>query len=284
MKKILSVLFCLLASCAFGADYTCEKTPTGAKLMKDGTSVVWELCAPLGDSKPCIHPVTLPDGRDITAFRPKDHVWHLGLWFSWKHMNGVNYWEPSDGKTCTKSCEVEIQGTQATARLTLEYRNQTKPDELVLTEEREILFSAPDDSGSYTITSRHHFTAGKQDVTFDRTPPHSHGGGYAGFALRMPKELDSQFTVTSENGENTMAEIRKKPASWVDYRDPKNGLGVRVEVIQGTPQTRFYAQKSNGYCFINPSPILDAPMTLPADGTLDLEYKVQVGALPSNAP
>jgi len=28
----------------------------------------------------------------------EDHVWHLGYWFSWKYINGVNYWKPADAK------------------------------------------------------------------------------------------------------------------------------------------------------------------------------------------
>ena len=29
----------------------------------------------------------------MTADRPPDHIWHHGLWFSWKFINKVNYWE-----------------------------------------------------------------------------------------------------------------------------------------------------------------------------------------------
>ncbi len=44
-------------------------------------------------AKPYIHPLRTVAGVPLTAFQPSDHVWHRGLWFSWKYINGVNYWE-----------------------------------------------------------------------------------------------------------------------------------------------------------------------------------------------
>ena len=36
--------------------------------------------------------------RVETLDQPADHRWHHGLWFSWKFIDGVNYWE-HDGNT-----------------------------------------------------------------------------------------------------------------------------------------------------------------------------------------
>jgi len=39
-----------------------------------------------------------PDGRNTVWVGPPDHVWHHGMGFSWKYLNGVNFWE-TDPKT-----------------------------------------------------------------------------------------------------------------------------------------------------------------------------------------
>ena len=46
--------------------------------------------------KPFIHPIKLPDGTVITEHEPADHIWHRGLWFAFKFVNGINYWEERD--------------------------------------------------------------------------------------------------------------------------------------------------------------------------------------------
>jgi type 1 glutamine amidotransferase len=45
--------------------------------------------------KPYFHPLTV-NSTILSCVSPPDHTWHLGLWFSWKFINGVNYWEYLD--------------------------------------------------------------------------------------------------------------------------------------------------------------------------------------------
>lgn len=265
--------------------YVCQKTDAGAKLVKDGKTI-WELVLDGPEQKPFIHPLTLPNGKIITIIRPSDHIWHLGLWFCWKYINGVNYWEPKErggflpaGQTFTDSSQIQVDGNGATACLKISYRPGDDPEGVVLTEDRKLTFSAPDPDGSYTIRSRHEFTAVAQEVTLDRTPPHAYGGGYAGLGLRLDPSI-SQFTASCSNGGADMTSIREKPADWVDYRDPESGWGVRFSVIKGTPETRFYAQKSPNYCFVNPAPVHTGPVKLKKGQKLELEYEIRIGALP----
>jgi len=42
--------------------------------------------------KPCFHPIYTPSGKLITEYRPKDHVWHTGLYYGWVHVNTSNLW------------------------------------------------------------------------------------------------------------------------------------------------------------------------------------------------
>lgn len=263
--------------------YLCQKTETGARLCKNGQTL-WEFHANPPEGKPFIHPLALPDGRVVTDLRPQDHVWHMGLWFCWKYINGVNYWEPADaerlrpaGETLIQNWTVEISPQNAAViRMEILYRVRETPEKVVMKENRTIEFSAPDGEGNYTITSCHHFTVGEEDVELDRTPPHAHGGGYAGLGLRLNNQC-SGFVATCSNGGTDMPTIRATPAQWVDYRDAKSGFGLHFTVLQGTPVTRFYAQKNTNYCFINPSPVHEASIRLAAGEELELIYELRVG-------
>ncbi|HEX9441848.1 MAG TPA: DUF6807 family protein, partial [Roseiflexaceae bacterium] len=52
--------------------------------------VVWKYIY-AGKPKPYFHPVCTPAGHCLTLFEPHDHVWHRGLWFTIKFINGENF-------------------------------------------------------------------------------------------------------------------------------------------------------------------------------------------------
>ena len=104
--------------------YVFEKTRSekvsfeGLRLRK-GEETIWEIHLDALEGKPFIAPMRLSDGRDAALLRPKDHVWHLGVWFSWKYLNGVNYWEPSSGKTIIRSAVPRINEDSAEIKIQL---------------------------------------------------------------------------------------------------------------------------------------------------------------------
>jgi len=42
--------------------------------------------------KPCFAPIYAPSGTLVTEYRPKDHLWHTGLYYGWVHVNDSNLW------------------------------------------------------------------------------------------------------------------------------------------------------------------------------------------------
>ena len=123
-----------------------------------------------------------PAGRTpLTNFKPADHPWHYGLWFSWKYINHpgdtnhVNYWEEdratgvAQGKTRWKTPSIKTRDDgSATIRMELTYVNPSGQTDM--TESREIKVSAPAADGSFNIDWTARFTVGKQAVILDRTP------------------------------------------------------------------------------------------------------------------
>ena len=264
----------------------CERTEKGVRLVCGGR-VVWSLDIDTPEGKPALHPLTLPSGRVLTDFHPADHYWHLGFWFSFKYLNGVNYWEPVDrehrgvdaaGETRVAGRRVAIRGASAEVELEIEYgpRGSGRTE---LAERRRMSFSEPDAKGGYTISIHHEFTA-HGDVTIDRTPPFKDKlgnwqRGYAGWTLRIPETLAGEFDVSGTNGRKTPREICGEERRHVDFTSRLNGEGVKFSVLESPEDTtRFYlwADKRS----VNPSPVFLSPKTLKDGERLRLAYKLEI--------
>ena len=114
--------------------------------------VVWALHYGRDIAKPYFDPLGLLDGVSLVWNSPPDHPWHHALWFSWKGINGVNYWE-EDGGTGRAEGLTEVVSAKVSTRddfsarveLDLAYHKPGEPP--VLQETRIVTISAPDAAG-----------------------------------------------------------------------------------------------------------------------------------------
>lgn len=246
---------------------------------------------PAASTKPFFDPVCLAGGPALTWARPPDHVWHYGLWFSWKYINGVNYWEEkggkSQGETFWSVPEIEKQA-DGSARIALQIGYRPTPaDGPVLSERRTIAVSAPGADGSYRMDWTQVFTAGSQPVTLDRTPlpgePDGKAwGGYAGLSVRFAKAFTNLETVAS-----TVGRVPRDKAGRLDVTAAAaelNGL------IGGKPcGVAFLAHPSNprapgewypienpaaSFNYLNAAFLLKSAYALRPGETLTLRYRV----------
>ncbi|MCA9427431.1 MAG: PmoA family protein, partial [Candidatus Omnitrophica bacterium] len=195
--------------------------------LKSGDDTVWRFNFEPEASRPYFHPIALEDGTPLTWVRPPDHPWHLGLWFSWKFINGLNYWEEdretglSEGRSTVQKVDRELH-PDGSARIVV-HLNYHAPDlPPVLTEERALQISAPDESGSYRIDWTSTFTAwDESEVLLDRTPlPNEEGGtpwgGYAGLSIRLAKDTSDWVPFNSEGGSGVEG-TKARRANWCCY-------------------------------------------------------------------
>ena len=265
-----------------------ETTPTGVRLLRDG-KLLWNFEIDTPEGRPFFHPLNLPSGKPLTDIRPKDHIWHLGYWFSWKFINGVNYWEPADakragvepeGRTRVTKKSISRDGLDCVVKLNLDYGPRVAKDP-VLTEERTIEIDPPDPNGGYTINIRHVFTA-RQDVTLDRTPPHGStatgkwGGGYAGPTLRLAPSAAAALGVHGFAGGETPAAVTGVETKFLDFADSATGEGVTFTQVAAPASARFYVWPDKR--MINPSPVYTGPLALKKGETLELAYRLAVHA------
>ncbi|MBA3520519.1 MAG: PmoA family protein [Rhizobiales bacterium] len=262
-------------------------------MMLDGKTL-WTYHYATKDNVPYFHPVNLPSGPTLTNFAPKDHPWHRALWFSWKTINGVNYWEWAQPKK-PGATELDPDGVPAGwTRFSGNETVQTNPDgarismeidygtgdALLLKEERRIIAEAPRADGSYVIDWYMTFTAQDQELTFDRTPPNKTGGGYAGLSYRAPDSI-KQVRVIDSEGRSGM-DARGPASRWIDASgviDPQfgaSGLTIICHPANERYPSPWHLWAREGGVYLNPSMLFAEPYKLLPGKSFTLKYRILV--------
>jgi len=236
MKTILiPFALALLPGRAAPAETISWRQTEHALALLNGTNVVWQIVADPAQGKPYFHPLATPDGTLLTDLRPADHPWHRGLWFSWKFINGLNYWEEdrqtrrSQGATelVAEKLQPHADGS-ATFNFSLRYHPWNAP--ALLTEQRTVAITAPV-HGHYEINWTSEFTAVAQ-VSLTRTPPPGEPGGksyggYAGLSLRL-NQSTAGWTFSNDSGATGSAALHGQPAGWVKFSAGANCPAVTI--------------------------------------------------------
>jgi len=261
--------------------------------LLDGKSL-WTYHYSADNNVPYFHPVNLPNGPTLTNFAPADHPWHRALWFCWKTINGVNYWEwavphkPSEKDLDPHSVPAgwnrfagneKFETSDAGATITMQIDYGTS-DTTLLKEQRRIITSSPRQDGSYTIDWHMTFTALDQQLTFDRTPPNKTGGGYAGLSYRAPDTVKDVRVVDSEGRKNLDA--RGPISRWLDASaviDPAfgpAGLTIICHPNNERYPSYWHLWAREGGLYANPSMIFDGAYTLAPGKSFHLGYRILV--------
>jgi hypothetical protein len=294
-----------------GRQLSWRKTPASLALL-NGDKVVWQFNH-LQDGKekgcPYFHPLATMEGAVLTDLRPGDHLWHRGLRFAWKKINGLEgYWTWPDGedrlpdKAMGHSDVTAVELTandDFSARFELEMSYHPPGAPADVTEKRMIEVSAPDQDGNYHIDWRGVFTGGAKGAVLDRTPIPGEKdgkwfGGYAGLQFRVAAHdqfstwtvSNSEGGVVSSKADNITEETRKgaeplhgKPARWVDLtldmRDGKTG-GVTIMDHPGNlrhPSPWHIAAMPHEF---HHAPLFSGPYTLEAGKELPFQFRISV--------
>lgn len=268
-----------------------QKEANSVSLLNNG-KIVWKHHFDKKEGKPYFHPLSTIDGSVLTGLRPEDHPWHRAIWFSWKYINGLNYWEEdrvtgrSEGITELKSVRYNLtKQFGAEFNLELTYHPPTGND--LLKEERSVRLSAPAEDGSYFMDWESTFTALADEVVLDRTPlPNEPDGksygGYAGFSARLNNQL---WDVKAVNDSGETEQLHGKASHWMTY-EAKNLKGQPVAItifdhpeninhpgkwfISNDTETPFY--------YFSPALIFDQKLILKKGEKLRLKYRLLVSS------
>jgi hypothetical protein len=268
-----------------------QKDANSVTLLNNG-KIVWAHHFDKHEGKPYFHPISTIEGSVLTSLRPDDHPWHRAIWFSWKYINGLNYWEEdrktgkSEGVTELKSARYRFDKQfEAEFNLELSYHPPTGAD--LLKEERTIHISAPASDGSYFMDWESTFTALSDEVVLDRTalPNEPHGvswGGYAGFSARLNEQLGD---VKAINDYGETKNLQGKPSRWMTY-EAKNLKGEPVSMtIFDHPSNLNHPNKwfiSNDpaipFYYFSPALLFDKKLVMKKGEKLHLKYRILVSS------
>ena len=268
--------------------FTWQWSATNLALLNHG-KIVWQAVFDPAQGKPYINPLATLAGTEITALRPADHLWHRGLWWSWKYINHANYWEEdkqtglSAGRTDLTHSQVQANDNfSARVELELSYHLPDQPP--VMREQRLLLFHPPTADGRYAIDWTTTFTA-EQDALLDRTPPKRDkqglitGGSYAGLGVRFPRTFTNTWTFLNSTGERGQREGSGHGASWLDFSGLlPDGQTAGVTVLDHPSNVRhptpwYWNPTLPFFCA---ALLANEPLQLKAGDTLKLRYRILV--------
>ncbi len=216
------------------SEITVAPSDSGAVVKIDGELFAGYLTK--SGNKPIVYPVIGPTGKAVTRHYPMapekgkgekhDHPHHRSLWFTHGNVNGVSYWHEGT-RTGTiahrKFIKLESAGSTAVIVTTNDWLG---PDGKKVCEDvRTLTFGS--DNGARWIDFDITIKAGERPVTFGDTKEGSFGVRVAG---TMKVDAKQGGKIVSSEGHTDKA-AWGKPAAWVDYHGPVEGVTLGVAIL-----------------------------------------------------
>ncbi len=233
-----------------------------------------------GKPKPFFHPLCTPAGHCLTLFEPHDHVWHRGLWFTIKFVNGENFWEEHEPfGTQQTLVPPSITHTPDGGIVLTSELDWVRPDgrSTVFHEHRRIAYQ-PLDEEAYVVDFGSTLTA-QADLLLDRTP-FTTWGGYGGLILRGTRNWQ-QTRLLFPDG-STSDRPTGIPATWCDLSGkidggPEQLGGVAMFDHPDNPRhpTPWYGATGPGHYF-NAAFLFHETMSVMEGEALAFRYRVVV--------
>ena len=258
---------------------------------REGTNVLWRFSFDPKKGKTFFDPLTAA-GTALTNFKPEDHPWHYGLWFSWKYINKANYWEENretgkaEGATRwdTPAIETKHDGS-AIIKFKVTY---THPSGRVdMTEQRELRVSAPQADGSYSIDWRSDFTAGEEGAVLDRTPMPNEpdgkiNGGYGGLGLRMAGPPLTFSALCSTGRVDRFESDRARPSApavafnFAEEGNEIGGIAIFSDPANAGENAPWYIVNSKQMRFACAAILAPKVVTLKPGEEMKLRYRIAI--------
>ena len=222
----------------------------------------------------------------LTQARPKDHIWHLALFFSWKFINGRNFWEPHDRRTANKVTahrETPLNdGALFESELAYELDGRA-----ILREVRTVKATVKPDGG-YSLDWTGRFEA-IDELAFTASVPKwdkekgtCNGNGYAGLSMRLAKNSAFDFAYTNSVG-SVDARCYGDKADRIDVyaKSKRTGETTRISFIADKPTTNYtlhWPEKNapDGFHFVAFPEMFNTTMKMAKGEKRDFHYVVEV--------
>ena len=288
-----------------------SETPTDTELTKADTGeVIGHYCRDPRRNHPFFYCLRSWNYLAVvTNHAPFDHRWHHGLWWSWKFINDILYWEdhPSYGgnRMGLGHCRVEAhdvspadEGVRINEQLSW---RENETDRVVMSERRTMTVNPPalPLEEEWSIDWEMVWTA-EENLTFETTPyPEVPWGGYGGLNYRPARSLAAREVIIAGTGEFGSAEpptaegaenIHGMPAAWAAYSgcldgaetdDPGNPAQGGLAILEhpgnsGCPHPIYATTAATGFGFLASAPLMGGGMEMARGEQFDLRYRTMV--------
>lgn len=256
--------------------------------------------------RPYVHPLTTPAGAVLTVEAPADHPWHHALWFTIKFVNGENFWEEYGEfgtlRTIATNESTSVDGSIQDVGARLQW---IAPDgETVRAGETRTIRTTPLDADAYAIdwTESLQFPAIEPvtDTVLDRTP-FTTWGGYGGLTFRGAPDFTDTVIRLADGTDRDRAlgdpspwlSLEGTPHTWIETEPQRTSRQAgRADRQAGivmfdhpdnprSPSPWYASTKADTYGdgwanFVNAAFLWDNPLTVAANESLHLRYRVIV--------
>lgn len=233
----------------------------------------------------------------LTTHAPHDHRWHHGLWWSWKFVNDVLFWEDHPqyggnraGLGRSIVTDHAVEESDGTVLLTdqLAWRvNATEED--LLREHRSVRIAADADGHYWTMDWDQTWSA-DIPVYLDVTPwPANTWGGYAGLNYRPARSMATDETIVGD-GRRGVAALHGEPSAWAAYSgivdgaesdEPNKPAHGSIALLQHPDNPRYPSpiycfSAATDFGFLATAPLMREPLQLDRAASLRLRTRVIV--------
>jgi type 1 glutamine amidotransferase len=270
--------------------YTWVESDTSIAL-RNHSDIIWQFNFNDRFGKPYFNLLNI-NRSTLPCVAPPDHPWHLGLWFSWKFINGINYWEYLDdfksedtgyksaGITQLQKIKV-LKNDDFSTNIRMEVQYHPADSEAIMSENSNIFISPPHNDGSYYIDYDLVFNPLADEVILDRTPVEGEPegkswGGYAGLSVRFNQDYTSLQIVTPGDsinretnwlymGFNTLAGVK---TGMCIFQNMKFTTKTMNWYVINNPEIPFY--------YFSPAVLFNGRIILKKGEMLHLKYRVWI--------
>lgn len=236
-----------------------------------------------GDTpKPFFHPVLTPAGHCVTLLSPHDHIWHRGIWFTIKFINGENFWEEKEkgefGTQVTLQPPDILHESDGAVCISSRQEWRRPGDAGVVFDEQRLLTYRPFAPDAYAIDWSVSLAA-RDNLLLDRTV-YTTWGGYSGLAVRGNRNWQDTKLLFADGS------MTDRPTGWPGPlcdlsgtfdggRNQEGGIAVFDHPDNVRHPSPWYGNTGSGH-FFNAAFLFHEPMTLKKTQKLTLKYRTLI--------
>ncbi|SDE18246.1 PmoA family protein [Glycomyces harbinensis] len=247
----------------------------------------------LESPKPYLSPLHARSGRQVSLFRPWDHVWHKGIAWSLPVVEDENFWGgptyvhgkhyvqlDNNGTQLHQGiAELEADGDRVAFAHDLEWI--TQGGERWFTERRAIGASLiSPEAWALTFDTAMTNVSGHDIAIGSPTTRGRENAGYGGLFWRGPRSFTDGTLVTAD-GSGPGSEMRGQHHEWMAFagrfdEDDANALVLMVDHHENPQHPPQWFARSEEFAALNPAPFFSEEVTVPAGATVRFRYGVGV--------